>query len=136
VLSCQRQSRLCRTRLLTAVEVDHGTCSLNRAYSRTLNLERGVYVITTGSGDYRSLMEHQASVLCSQDSIAGPYPVRTLILSSLKIRLNIRLTFLLQLDFSSSIFTSTASVVYWSEFLATDPEDSGSIPVATRFSEM
>jgi hypothetical protein len=29
----------------------------------------------------------------------------------------------------------TASVVYWSEFLATDPEDSGSIHGATRFSE-
>jgi hypothetical protein len=26
-------------------------------------------------------------------------------------------------------------VVSWSEFLATDPEDSGSIPGATRFSE-
>ena len=29
----------------------------------------------------------------------------------------------------------TASVVYWSEFLATDTEVSGSIPGATRFSE-
>jgi hypothetical protein len=29
----------------------------------------------------------------------------------------------------------TASVVKWSEFLATDPEVSGSIPGATRFSE-
>jgi hypothetical protein len=29
----------------------------------------------------------------------------------------------------------TASVVYWSEFLATDPEVAGSIPGATRFSE-
>jgi hypothetical protein len=29
----------------------------------------------------------------------------------------------------------TASVVYWSEFLATDPEIPGSIPGATRFSE-
>jgi hypothetical protein len=29
----------------------------------------------------------------------------------------------------------TASVVYWSEFLATDPEVSGSIPGATRFYE-
>jgi hypothetical protein len=29
----------------------------------------------------------------------------------------------------------TASVVYWSEFLATDPEVPGSIPDATRFSE-
>jgi hypothetical protein len=29
----------------------------------------------------------------------------------------------------------TASVVYWSEFLATDPEVPGSIPGATRFSE-
>jgi hypothetical protein len=26
-------------------------------------------------------------------------------------------------------------VVYWSEFLATDPEDPGSIPGATKFSE-
>jgi hypothetical protein len=29
----------------------------------------------------------------------------------------------------------TASVVWWSEFLATDPEVPGSIPDATRFSE-
>ena len=29
----------------------------------------------------------------------------------------------------------TASVVYWSEFLVTDTEVSGSIPGATRFSE-
>ena len=29
----------------------------------------------------------------------------------------------------------TASVVYWSEFLATETEVSGSIPGATRFSE-
>jgi hypothetical protein len=29
----------------------------------------------------------------------------------------------------------TASVVYWSEFLATDPEDPGSIRANTRFSE-
>jgi hypothetical protein len=29
---------------------------------------------------------------------------------------------------------SAAAVVYWSEFLATDPEVSGSIPGATRFS--
>jgi hypothetical protein len=29
----------------------------------------------------------------------------------------------------------TASVVYWSEFLATDPEVPGLIPGATRFSE-
>jgi hypothetical protein len=27
------------------------------------------------------------------------------------------------------------SVVYWSEFLATDPEDPGSIPCPTTFSE-
>jgi hypothetical protein len=32
--------------------------------------------------------------------------------------------------------SKTASVVYWSEFLATDPEDPRSIPGATRFSEM
>jgi hypothetical protein len=31
--------------------------------------------------------------------------------------------------------SETASVVCWSEFLATDPEVKGSIPVATRFSE-
>jgi hypothetical protein len=30
---------------------------------------------------------------------------------------------------------ATASVVYWSEFLGTDPEVLGSIPGATRFSE-
>jgi hypothetical protein len=30
---------------------------------------------------------------------------------------------------------TTASVVYWSEFLATDPEVPGSLPGATRFSE-
>jgi hypothetical protein len=29
----------------------------------------------------------------------------------------------------------TAPVVYWSEFLATDPEVPGSIPGANRFSE-
>jgi hypothetical protein len=29
----------------------------------------------------------------------------------------------------------TASVVYWSEFLATDPEVPASIPGATKFSE-
>jgi hypothetical protein len=29
----------------------------------------------------------------------------------------------------------TASVVWWSEFLATDPEVPGSIPGAVRFSE-
>jgi hypothetical protein len=33
------------------------------------------------------------------------------------------------------ILVKTASMVYWSEFLATDPEVSGSIPGATRFSE-
>jgi hypothetical protein len=33
-----------------------------------------------------------------------------------------------------SLFT-TASVVYWSEFLATNPEVLGSIPGASRFSE-
>ena len=32
-------------------------------------------------------------------------------------------------------FCKTASVVEWSEFLATDTEVSGSIPGATRFSE-
>jgi hypothetical protein len=31
--------------------------------------------------------------------------------------------------------TETTSVVYWTEFLATDPEVPGSIPGATRFSE-
>jgi hypothetical protein len=30
---------------------------------------------------------------------------------------------------------STASVVWWPEFLATDPDVRGSIPGATRFSE-
>ena len=33
------------------------------------------------------------------------------------------------------IWSTTASVVYWSEFLATDTEVSGSIPGTTRFSE-
>jgi hypothetical protein len=33
------------------------------------------------------------------------------------------------------ITRKTASVVYWSEFLATDPEVPGSIPGTTRFSE-
>jgi hypothetical protein len=33
------------------------------------------------------------------------------------------------------IHTQTASVVYWSEFLATDPEVWGLIPGAMRFSE-
>jgi hypothetical protein len=33
------------------------------------------------------------------------------------------------------IHKETASVVYWSEFLATDPEVPGSIFGATRFSE-
>jgi hypothetical protein len=32
-------------------------------------------------------------------------------------------------------FNITSSVVYWSEFLATDPEVPGWIPGATRFSE-
>jgi hypothetical protein len=32
-------------------------------------------------------------------------------------------------------YIKTVSVVSWSEFLATDPEDPGSIPGATRFSE-
>jgi hypothetical protein len=32
-------------------------------------------------------------------------------------------------------FLATASVVYWSEFLAADPEVFGSIPGYTRFSE-
>jgi hypothetical protein len=31
--------------------------------------------------------------------------------------------------------SATASVVWWSEFLATDPEVLGSIPGASRFSE-
>jgi hypothetical protein len=31
--------------------------------------------------------------------------------------------------------TSTASVVWWSEFLNTDPEVAGSIPGETKFSE-
>jgi len=34
-----------------------------------------------------------------------------------------------------SVCYRTASVVYWSEFLATDTEVPGSIPGATRFSE-
>jgi hypothetical protein len=29
----------------------------------------------------------------------------------------------------------TASVIYWSEFLATDPEVPGLVPGATKFSE-
>jgi hypothetical protein len=33
------------------------------------------------------------------------------------------------------IKSSMSSVVYWSEFLATDPEVPGSIPDASRFSE-
>jgi cytochrome c oxidase assembly factor CtaG len=33
------------------------------------------------------------------------------------------------------IYARTASVVLWSEFLATDPEVPGSIPGVTRFSE-
>ena len=37
--------------------------------------------------------------------------------------------------FGIVIVFSTASVVYWSEFLATDTEVPGSIPGATRFSE-
>jgi hypothetical protein len=32
-------------------------------------------------------------------------------------------------------YLRTASVVWWSEFLATDPEVPGSIPGPTRFSE-
>jgi hypothetical protein len=36
---------------------------------------------------------------------------------------------------TSGKVTSTAAVVYWSEFLATHPEVPGSIPDATRFSE-
>jgi hypothetical protein len=35
----------------------------------------------------------------------------------------------------SYMYYKNASVVLWSEFLATDPEVSGSIPGATRFSE-
>jgi hypothetical protein len=35
----------------------------------------------------------------------------------------------------SGRITGTARVVYWSEFLATDPEIPGSIPGPTRFSE-
>jgi hypothetical protein len=34
-----------------------------------------------------------------------------------------------------AVFFTTASVVYWSQFLATDPEVPGSIPGATSFSE-
>jgi hypothetical protein len=37
--------------------------------------------------------------------------------------------------FLPNIFQFTASVVYWSEFLATDPEVLGSITGASRFSE-
>jgi hypothetical protein len=33
------------------------------------------------------------------------------------------------------IGNETASVIYWSEFLATDPEIPGSTPGATRYSE-
>jgi hypothetical protein len=34
------------------------------------------------------------------------------------------------------LFALTASVVYWSEFLAANPEVLGLIPGATRFSEL
>jgi hypothetical protein len=34
-----------------------------------------------------------------------------------------------------SSFIATASVVWWSEFLAADPEDPGSITGTTKFSE-
>jgi len=45
------------------------------------------------------------------------------------------LMFLL-VDFEVAVISAmTASVVYWSEFLATDTEVPGSIPGATRFSE-
>jgi hypothetical protein len=40
-----------------------------------------------------------------------------------------------QTFFKLCILYRTASVVLWSEFLATDPEVLGSIPGATRFSE-
>jgi len=39
------------------------------------------------------------------------------------------------LNIKTDVYYSTASVVYWSEFLATDTEVPGSIPGATRFSE-
>jgi hypothetical protein len=43
---------------------------------------------------------------------------------------------LVNLAFSSCrMFLMTASVICWSQFLATDPEVPGSIPRATRFSE-
>jgi hypothetical protein len=44
---------------------------------------------------------------------------------------HIQNTTLLKLD----LFLMTASVILWSEFLATDPEVPGSILGATRFSE-
>jgi hypothetical protein len=38
-------------------------------------------------------------------------------------------------QFSLLVSVHLASVVWWSEFLATDPEGPGSIPGPTRFSE-
>jgi hypothetical protein len=47
-----------------------------------------------------------------------------------------RYAFLMEMGISHFLRTGwTASVVKWSEFLATDKEDLGSIPSATRFSE-
>jgi hypothetical protein len=40
-----------------------------------------------------------------------------------------------KLLFPSIIVDQSASVVWWSEFPATDPDVPGSIPGATRFSE-
>jgi hypothetical protein len=49
--------------------------------------------------------------------------------------LTIRTSYSARGVYISPYISVTASVVYWSEFLATDPEDPGSIPGATRFSE-
>jgi hypothetical protein len=66
-------------------------------------------------------MEAQASLLCSlQDPILSQVnPVHTLIPSSLEIRLNIGLTFLLQLDLSSSTFTSDLRLKRFMHFFIT-----------------
>jgi hypothetical protein len=45
------------------------------------------------------------------------------------------LTFKMKLIITNTYIIATASVVYWSAFLATNPEVLGSIPGATRFSE-
>ena len=67
--------------------------------------------------------------LCSEGSSAIE-DIQSLIVGVLRNDI-----WMFQCCFNKVMSKKTASVIYWSGFLATDTEVSGSIPAATRFSE-